>query len=188
MGTGSSAQSVCSFYTVSSNINCELLVNFKHRFKHFNHEDLLPHLLEINSFSGQNMCGDTSPYDPNHNTVQQCHFRTVRDPADTSGDCAAPYPDMRPHCSCNIHIHYNISFNPLLEPCQWQCASHSSVFPSELVGILSCEEMDLSVKCDMISEVKGILCFGFLGNIYYRTLQQVLISDIRYNQCPSESD
>ena len=125
-GTGSSAQSECSAYTKG---NSENFVNFQQRFKYFNPEAQLPHSLETNSLYEKSR--DTTPYDPNHNIVQHCHYRGMQDLAVKNRDCAAPCPDKRPQC--NIQIHYNIRYKPPPEACQCGSKSHCSVFRSDIV-------------------------------------------------------
>jgi len=116
-GTGSSAQSECSAYTKD---NSENLVNFQQRFNQFNPEAQLPHSLETNALYEQSIYGDIKQYDINHNTVQHCQYKAMQD--------HAPSHDKRPQC--NIHIHYNFSYNP---PCQCGNKGHCSEFSSDKV-------------------------------------------------------
>ena len=128
-GTGSSAQSECSAYTSSSNINSEHLVNFQQRFKQFNPE--APYLMEKNTFQKPSLHSDTSHYDPNHNTVQCSESKAMQDIVVKNRKCATLYPDIRPYCSCNIHIHYNISYTTS-EACQCKCGSKNHTVHPDL--------------------------------------------------------
>ena len=123
-GTGSSAQSECSAYTVSSNIKSEKLVSFRQRFKHFNPEAQLPHMLETNSLGGQSLRGAPTPYDANNNQVQHFDCKPLA--------CAIPCPDIGKHCPCNIHIHYNISYSIRSHAFICKCGSNNCVFHSDL--------------------------------------------------------
>jgi len=125
-GTGSSAQSECSTYTKD---NSENLVNFQQRFNQFNPEAQLPHSLETNALYEQSIYGDIKQYDINHNTVQHCQYKAMQD--------HAPSHDKRPQC--NIHIHYNFSYNP---PCQCGNKGHCSEFSSDKVHRSDLQHVD----------------------------------------------
>ena len=131
-GTGSSAQSECSAYTSSTNINSEHLVNFQIRFENLNPKSQLPDLLGRSACYEPSVGGDTTLHDPNHNTVQHCEYNAVPDPAVKSRDCAFSLPDMKLHCACNIHMQYNIRYNTPAEAYQCRCESQSSKCNSNL--------------------------------------------------------
>ena len=53
-GTGSSAHSIFSANSLSTDINSEDLRRFQQKFNHFNHKTERPHQFETNLVSGQN--------------------------------------------------------------------------------------------------------------------------------------
>ena len=132
LGTGSSAQSECSAYTSSTNINREHLVNFQVRFENLNPKSQLPDLLGRSGCYEPSIGGDTTLNYPNHNTVQHCGYNAVPDPAVKSRDCAISHSDMKLHCTCNIRMQYNIRYNPQEEAYQCRFESQSSKCYSNL--------------------------------------------------------
>eukprot|EP00090_Calanus_glacialis_P011122 TRINITY_DN19593_c0_g1_i1.p1 TRINITY_DN19593_c0_g1~~TRINITY_DN19593_c0_g1_i1.p1 ORF type:complete len:168 (-),score=11.68 TRINITY_DN19593_c0_g1_i1:6-476(-) len=136
-GTGSSSQSECSAYTLSTNMNSDNLVNFQQRFSYFNPEAQTPHSFDTNSVCGQSVYSDRNLCDQNHNAIQNYKSEPICDPklhsTSKALSCNGPYPELRPHCSCNIHIHYNISYSPSTVTCQCQCSRHITGFNSDFV-------------------------------------------------------
>jgi hypothetical protein len=126
--TGSSSQSECSAYTLSTNMKSDNLVNFQQRFNHFNPEAQTPHSSDTNSISGQSVYSNTHICDQNHNPVQNYKYEKMSDtpfhPTSRAISCISPYPELRPNCSCNIHIQFNIRYSPSTLTCQCQCSRH----------------------------------------------------------------
>merc|ERR1711874_20144 len=124
-GAGSSAESDCSVYTLSTNINSENFRNFQQRFHQFNPEEETPHIFDTNSLS------DRSEYNGNHSSDENQNIKAVHmwkygATPNTSTVPINPFPSAIPylmqahHCSGNIHINYNISYNPVTNTCPCQ--------------------------------------------------------------------
>jgi hypothetical protein len=127
-GTGSSSQSECSAYTLSTNMNSENLVNFQQRFSHFNPEAQTPQSFDTNSVCGQSVNSDMNLCDQNHNAVKYYKCDPTLHSTSRSLSHNTPYPELRPNCSCNIHIHYNISYSPSTVTYQCQCSRQNNDF------------------------------------------------------------
>ena len=124
-GTGSSAESDCSVYTLSTNINSENFRNFQHRFHQFKPEVETPHIFDTNSLSDRSDCCGNHSSDENQN-IRAEHMWKYGATPNTSTVPTNLFPSGIPylmpahHCSGNIHINYNISYNPSLHTCPCQ--------------------------------------------------------------------
>ena len=135
--TGSSSQSECSANTLSPDMNSDNLVNFQQRFNIFNPEAQTPHSFDTSSVGGKSLHSDTNICDQNYNSLQNYKYEPICDPTLHSTrkamSCNGPYPELRPHCSCNIHIHYNISYRPYSATGQCQCSSKIAGFNTDFL-------------------------------------------------------
>ena len=119
-GTGSSSQSECSVYSVSTNNNRQQLVNYQQGFCPFNPEAQIPHAMENNSAGGQyisvtNIISEQCYH--HHDQVTKAvenfnisELRTTHLPSDIFVG-VNQNSALRLSCNCNVHIH-NTFFAP----------------------------------------------------------------------------
>jgi len=127
-GAGSSAESDCSVYTLSTNINSENFRNFQQRFHQFNPEVENPHIFDTNSLSDRGVCCG------NITEEHQCTYKTTPDtPVGPFPHFPSAIPYLMPAHPCrgNLHINYNISYNPVTNTCPCQCSRQSSVLNTD---------------------------------------------------------
>jgi len=112
-GAGSSAESDCSVYTLSTNINSENFRNFQQRFHQFKPEAETPHIFDTNSLNDRSACCGNHSGNKNQNipSEQMCMYSAM---PNTSTVSSPPFPSGIPylmpghHCSGNIHINSHV--------------------------------------------------------------------------------
>ena len=113
--TGSSCQSECSVYSLSTNNNIQLSVNGQQMFSQIDPESQTPHKIENNiaasGRSGPECCNHHDPVRQSVNNNPSDGFRTNHQPSEIFAGVNRNR-ELRMPCNCKVHIHYNLYVTP----------------------------------------------------------------------------